>query len=65
MIFCACFDFNFYIKFLEMEEKKEISIFDKEVAAATVVRSNQRRKAMIIPFSKGVELAEIVKKKLE
>ena len=48
-----------------MEEKAQFSIFDTGITAAQLTRSNQRRKAVIIPFKKGMEMAAKVQKEFE
>jgi hypothetical protein len=45
-----------------MSEKKEVSIFDNDIAAAEVTRSHNRRKAVIIPLKKGQEMMAKIEK---
>lgn len=48
-----------------MESKTEFSIFDSEVNSTQLTRSNNRRKAMIIPMKKGLEMAARIQKEME
>lgn len=48
-----------------MNEEKTVSIFDTELQAVQVTRSNTRRHAMVIPQKKGFEFANKVKMEME
>lgn len=48
-----------------MSEREQESIFDSNLDAQKVTRSNARRKAIMIPLQKGQQLATIVKKQIE
>lgn len=45
-----------------MAEKKEVSIFDESVSDAQIARSSGRRRAVIIPLKKGLEMLKKMEK---
>lgn len=48
-----------------MNEEKPVSIFDTELTAVQITRSNTRRHAMVIPHKKGLEFTSQIKKEME
>jgi hypothetical protein len=45
-----------------MSEKQEVTIFDNDVGTTQITRSQNRRKAVIIPLKKGQEMMAMIEK---